>query len=247
MRTFSLVMALAAALAGCGPDVAEREEGRGPPGGGGGWGGWGGSKASGGAGGSGASSASGGASGTPEVARGAVEIRLSPPNTSIPNVGTRTACTAGTTGTYTYFLGASPQGATGEARVRSGLLESGQDLTVDCSVVARAAGGYAVAATMSGVDANSRRVAVLFTLEGVVTADAAPSDNVGTVEVYTPDTTSLSPLPDLPTCVLGPVYVAKAGALLADFNCPLLGDESDTVKGCQATGTIAIERCLTED
>jgi hypothetical protein len=172
---------------------------------------------------------------------------LSPPATSVPNIGTRTSCTAGTTGTYTYFLGASPEGLTAQARVVSGLLESGQGLTVDCTVMPRAEGGYAVAATLSGVDANSRGVAVSVTLEGVVTAGAPPPDNVSTVAVYTPDTTSLRTLPDLPACTLGPVYVAMEGALLTEFNCPVHGDSSDVVKGCQATGTIAIERCLTDD
>lgn len=111
----------------------------------------------------------------------------------------------------------------------------------------RAEGGYAVSASLSGVDANSRRVAVSVALEGVVTASAPPADNLGTFAVYTPDTTNLRTLSDLPSCTLGPVYTVKEGALLADFSCPVLADSSDVIKGCQATGTIAIERCLTND
>lgn len=111
MRTFFCVVGLAAWLAGCGGEVQEGNE---APGGAGGSSGAG---ASGGSGGSGGSKASGGASGAASVARAAVEVRLSPPASSIPNIGTRTSCTAGTTGTYTYFLGALSQGPTGEARV----------------------------------------------------------------------------------------------------------------------------------
>jgi hypothetical protein len=243
MRAIISVVVVATGLFGCGPEeVIDPNPASGGSGGGAG--------AAGGAGGAAGGSAgreAGGDAGAESVARGAVEIRLSSPSTAVPNIGTRTSCTAGTTGTYTYFLGQLAQGLTAQDRVRSGLVESGQGLTVDCAVVSRAEGRYSVRASLSGVDANSRRVATSITVEGTVAANGMPTDDPATVAVYTPDTTNLRTIPDLPACTIGPVYVAKPGALLADFNCPVLADSSDTIKGCQATGTIAVERCLVAD
>jgi hypothetical protein len=181
----------------------------------------------------------------PTPPRAAVELRLSPPASSIPNIGTRTSCTAGTSGTYTYFLGRVPSGLTAQDRVRSGLMEHGHGISASCTVKALGGGRYSVNASLSGVDANSRHVATSFTLNGTLSATAPPADNIGQVAVFTPDTTSLRTISDLPNCTIGPVYVAKDGALLADFNCPVIADSSDTIKGCQATGTIAVERCRT--
>lgn len=258
MRTLALVVVVAAGFLGCGPAAIENHASGGAGGGAGAAGGSGGaagrSAATGGSGGAegGAPAAGGeaggevgGEAGAQGLARGAVEIRLSPPSSAGPNIGTRTACTAGTTGVYTYFLGQlAHAGLTAGDRVRTGLMESGQAFTVDCTVMALGEDGYSVRASLSGVDANSRHVATSVTLEGTVAADATLADSPGTVALYTPDTGSLTTIANLPACTIGPVYVVKEGALLADFTCPVLGDSGDTIKGCQASGTIAVERCL---
>jgi hypothetical protein len=152
---------------------------------------------------------------------------------------------AGTTGTYTYFLGKVPTGLTAQERVRGALVEHGHGLSVSCTVKALGSGRFSVNASLSGVDANSRRVSTSFTLNGSLSATAPAMDNVAQVAFYSPDTTHLRTITDLPACTLGPVYVAKEGAILADFTCPALADSTDTIKGCQATGTIALERCRT--
>jgi hypothetical protein len=95
--------------------------------------------------------------------------------------------------------------------------------------MARAEGGYSVSASVSGVDANSRHVATSVTLDGTVTANGAPTDNPGTVSVYTPDTTNLTTIANLPACTIGPIHAVAGGALLADFNCPVLADSNDPV------------------
>lgn len=181
----------------------------------------------------------------PTPPRAAIEVRLSPPASSIPNIGTRTGCMAGTTGTYTYFLGKVPSGLSPQDRVRGALMEHGHGINASCTVKALGGGRFSVNAALSGIDANSRHVATSVTLNGTLNASSPPSENLGQLAFFSPDTTSLRTISDLPGCTIGPVYVAKDGALLADFNCPVIADSSDTVKGCQATGTIAVERCRT--
>jgi hypothetical protein len=184
----------------------------------------------------------------PTPARGSVEIALSPPSLSVQNIGTRTNCTAGTTGTYTYFLGRVAAGVRPtriEDRVYDGLMEHGHGLNVSCTVKALGSGRFSVHASLSGVDANTRRVSTSFTLNGTFSATGPAADNPAQVAVYTPDTTNLRTVSDLPGCTIGPVDKARDGALLAQFSCPAIADSSDTIKGCAASGAIAIERCRT--
>jgi hypothetical protein len=182
----------------------------------------------------------------PTPARGALSIKLNPPSSSIPNIGTRTSCTAGTTGVYTYFLGKPQMVGSEQDKVRNGLLEHGQGgFSASCTVKALGGGRFSVNASLSGVDANNRHVATALTLNGTLSASAAPVDNVGQVSFYSPDTTNLRNIADLPNCELGPVHTVKDGALWADFHGRVLADSSDTIKGCEATGVIAVERCRT--
>jgi hypothetical protein len=181
----------------------------------------------------------------PTPPRGSVVIRLSPPSLGVPGIATRTNCTAGTTGVYTYLLGKASSIADPVEQVRAGLLEHGHGINVSCTVKAIGGGRYSVNASLSGVDSNSRKVSTSFTLNGTLSATAAAADNPGQVAFFSPDTTHLRTLSDLPACKIGPVETAKDGALLAPFSCEALADSSDTIKGCQATGAIAIERCRT--
>jgi hypothetical protein len=182
----------------------------------------------------------------PTPARAALEVQLNPPATTIQNIGTRTSCTAGTTGTYTYFLGKTSSLLSRQDRVRNGLIEHGQGgFSASCTVKALGGGRYSVNASLSGVDSNNRHVATALTLNGTLSATAAPADNIGQVAFYSPDTTNLRNVADLPECEIGPVHVVKDGALFADFHCRVLADSTDTVKGCEVTGTIAVERCRT--
>jgi hypothetical protein len=181
----------------------------------------------------------------PTPPRGAVEIRLSPPASSIPNIGTRTSCMAGTSGTYTYLLAKASTALTAQDRVRTGLIEHGHGLSVSCTVKSLGGTRYSINASISGVEANSLRVSTSVTLNGTLNTASAPSENVGQIAFFSPHTTNLRNIQNLPSCSIGPVYVAKDGALLADFNCPVIADSSDTIKGCQASGTIAVERCRT--
>lgn len=180
----------------------------------------------------------------PTPPRGSVQIRLFPPSLAVPNIGTRTNCTAGSTGTYTYFLG-KQSAALDLDKVHNGLMEHGHGINVSCTVKALGGGRYSVNASLSGVDSNNRKVATSFTLNGTLHPMSAPADNVGQVAFYSPDTTNLRTISDLPACKIGPVATVKDGALLAHFSCDAIADSSDTIKGCAADGYIAIERCRT--
>jgi hypothetical protein len=135
---------------------------------------------------------------------------------------------------------------TEQDKVRTGMLEHGQGgFSASCTVKALGGGRFAVDASLGGVDSNNRRVVTSFSISGTLSASGAPADNVGRVSFYSPDTTNLRNLADLPTCEIGKVHVVKEGALFTDFHCRVLGDATDTIKGCEATGVIAIERCRT--
>jgi hypothetical protein len=131
-------------------------------------------------------------------------------------------------------------------RVQYGLTEHGHGVNVSCTVRALGGGRYAVNASVSGVDAyTGKRGAVSFTLNGTLHGTDMSAENPGQVAFYSPDTTNLRTISDLPGCTIGPVQIAKDGALLTQFYCQAIADSSDTVKGCEATGAIAIERCRT--
>jgi hypothetical protein len=186
----------------------------------------------------------------PTPARGSVEIMLNAPDGSIPGIGSRTSCNAGTQGTYSYFLGRPPSGTMLtwpiKDRVQFGLTEHGRGVNVSCTVRALGSGRFAVNASVSGVDAyTGKRGAVSFTLNGTLHTSGPVTDNPGQVAFYSPDTTNLRTISDLPGCTIGKVHIVRDGALLTEFYCPAIADSSDTVKGCEATGAIAIERCRT--
>src|SRR5688572_8066412 len=141
----------------------------------------------------------------PTPPRGSVRITLSPPSQGVPNIGTRVNCMAGTTGTYTYLLGKASAIADPVTQVHNGLLEHGHGISVSCTVKAIGSGRYSVNASLSGVDSNSRKVAASFTLNGTVSATAAAADNPGQVAFFSPDTTHLRTLSDLPPCKIGPI------------------------------------------
>jgi hypothetical protein len=181
----------------------------------------------------------------PTPPRGAVEIKLTEPRSSIPNIGTRTQCNAGSSGTYTYLLAKASTALSAQERVRGGLIEHGHGLNVSCTVKSLGGNRYSVNASISGYDANALRAYASVTLNGTLNASAPASENVGQLAFFSGSTTSLRTISELPACTIGPVYVAKDGAILADFVCPVIADSSDTVKGCEASGTIAVERCRT--
>jgi hypothetical protein len=184
----------------------------------------------------------------PPLARGSVEVYLRTPASTIPGIGSRTSCTtAGDSGSYTYFLGKGTS-ATNDplVNVQNGLREHGAGHSVSCTVKALGSGRFSVSASVGGVDANVRKAGtVSLRVDGTLSADGQPSDNAAQVSFYSPDTTSLRTISDLPGCTIYPVSIVKDGALLAKFSCPVLADSSDTAKGCEATGAIAIERCRT--
>jgi hypothetical protein len=183
----------------------------------------------------------------PTPARGSVEVFLRAPAGTVQNIGTRTSCTAGRMGSYTYFLGKPTSNSTAADRVYAGRVEDGQGaFSASCTVKAIGSGRYSVNASLSGVDANSgKRGAVSFTLNGTLSTNGPATDNPAQVSFYSPDTTNLRTISDLPGCTIYPVLTVKDGALHAQFSCPAIADSSDTVKGCEASGAIAIERCRT--
>ncbi len=180
----------------------------------------------------------------PAPARLGAEITLSPP--SAANITTHTNCTVGTTSIYTFFLGRVTPAANTQDRVRNGTVEDGKGLAVSCTVKSVGGGAFSIAADGSGTDANSRHQSVGMTLNGSVTRDGPVAANIGTLSFYSPDTGRLRTLSgDFPGCTIGPVYVVDKGKMLADFNCPLIGDPQSSNVGCQAIGTIGVEYCKT--
>ena len=183
----------------------------------------------------------GGTGGVTPGAMGAAEIRLSPPAQSVPNIGTRTSCTAGSTGTYTYFLGSTPEGTTPEERVVGAMLPNGRVLRTECSLV-EAAGSLFVSANVSGPDANSRRTPeVQLALAGEVVATSTFGD-LESGSVKTTDTGELSADPFVASCVLSNIERPAPGSLVATFGCPALVG-GDDVSGCYASGTISLSGC----
>jgi hypothetical protein len=104
-----------------------------------------------------------------------------------------------------------------------------------------------VSVTASGTDDNPSppQKFVSVTLNGKVVSKTDPAMNPATMTFYSPDTNQLRTLPNYPGCTLGPVSALQDGALLTDFNCPLIGGAEDTTSGCRVTGKIALEYCKT--
>ncbi len=81
---------------------------------------------------------------------------------------------------------------------------------------------------------------IRFAFESVIGMGAT-----GNLSVYTPRTGQVESL-GAPPCTLTAVHEANAGALWADFNCPLLTTAESPALGCEASGTIVLEYCDTE-
>jgi len=222
----------------CGPSSSEGESGgaagEGAAGGSGGSSGG----TTGGTGGTGNSSGTSGTSGTtslpPTPAAVGLSLSLGPADPTI--AGGRT-CHAGTTSGFTYALGAPTPDRT---------IEDGKEgVSVSCLV--RADGGFSTSG--SGMDANGRKP-ISFSFSGSIedrSAQANNTVNMGQMTFFSPDTLAMgSSLSGSPGCSYGPVQTLKAGAMLTDIDCPLIGAIDDTTSGCKVHGTIAFEYCETD-
>jgi hypothetical protein len=181
------------------------------------------------AGGKGGSGGSGGGSGTPSAA--GLTLNLLPPITSeVPGSEGR-SCPVGGTGAFTYAIGMPKP---------LGTVSNG---TQGVGVFCRVTGSGAVSADLSGPDATSRQK-IQFTVTSAITdvREPTPAD----VSFYAPDTLNLVVLDGFPACTLDPITILKAGAILADVTCPLLGSVTDSSMACRAEGTLAFEYCSTE-
>jgi hypothetical protein len=181
-----------------------------------------------------------GGAATSSMALGAAEVLVRPPNPSVPNIGTRTSCTAGAFGNYTYFLGAMPSGFTARDRVVGAMVPNSDAFTVGCKV--REEGDQTVVeVSISGPDANSRRVPASISLQGAI--PTVPGE--GTLSAgsfYSADTGDLGTDPSLASCVLTDGTFIEGG-LVADFSCPALVKADDAFTGCEATGMVAFSGC----
>jgi hypothetical protein len=172
----------------------------------------------------------GGPSDAPQPAAMGVSLMLRPPSSaSVSNLGGR-SCNAGTSGAFTYVIGSPPPGKT---------IEDGtQGATVSCSVMAN--GEFSL--TGGGVDQNGRQP-VAFSFIGTIVNRTDVSQNVGAMTFFSPDTGHLNTLAEFPLCTFGPVTTLKPGAILTDFDCPLIGSPDDSTSGCAVHGTLAFEYC----
>ncbi len=75
----------------------------------------------------------------------------------------------------------------------------------------------------------------------------AKKDGSGTalVSLYTPRTGQIGWNNGLPRCTIDAVHELEAGALWADFRCPILTEPTNPSLGCEATGTVVFEYCKT--
>jgi hypothetical protein len=120
-------------------------------------------------------------------------------------------------------------------------LEDGQGSTkVTCTVKKTGS----VMAVGSGIDPQITPPDGLinFTFNGT-----AKKDGTGTalVSIYTPKTLQIGWNTGLPRCAITAVHELQAGALWADFSCPVLTDPGNPSVGCEASGTIVVEYCKT--
>jgi hypothetical protein len=157
-----------------------------------------------------------------------------PSDPNLPKAGSRT-CFAGTTGGFTYAIGAPTPGKT--------ISDGTNGTTVSCTV---AGTGSSVPFVLqgSGTDANGGKL-VSFSFNGSVQDKGDPSQNPGGMAFFSPDTGQLVTLDGYPACTFGPVGTLKSGAILTEVDCPLLGAADDTAGGCAVHGTIAFEYCST--
>jgi hypothetical protein len=165
----------------------------------------------------------------PTPAAGGVDVMLSPPSSTISQ---GRGCNAGTSGAFTYVIGQPNPGKT---------IEDGtKGVTVSCTI--KANGDFD--ASIKGTDANGKQP-VSFSFTGTMKDKATPASNSSAMTFFSPDTSHLYTLAGFPLCTVGPVVTYKAGAMLTDIDCPLIGSPDDSVSGCKVHGTIAFEYCKT--
>jgi hypothetical protein len=173
-------------------------------------------------------------------ATGAAEFTLRPPRADVPNIGTRTSCRAGTSGTYTYFLGELDDGSTGLDRVESAMVPSGNGFAISCQVIETQDSTF-VTAQISGRDSNSRKVSAALEFSGSIPR----GDTFGALDsgaIDSADTGLLASAPDVASCVLEDLSADDARGFTARIVCPaVVGD--DEVSGCEATGVVSFAGC----
>ena len=82
-----------------------------------------------------------------------------------------------------------------------------------------------------------------FTFSG--TAKKGSTTGTASMSVYTQQTGSIRWNTGFPKCAVTAVHEQDAGALWADFDCPLLTEPTNPGLGCHASGTIVLEYCKT--
>jgi hypothetical protein len=165
----------------------------------------------------------------PTPAAAGAEVELGPPAASL---APGRSCNAGTNSSFTYAIGQPDPGKT---------IEDGtNDVKVSCTI--KNSGEFDV--SLSGIDSNGKQP-MSFTFTGVMKDKTTPASNTASMTFFSPDTSHLNTLVGFPACTIGPVVTYKAGAMLTDVDCPLIGANDDSVSGCKVHGTIAFEYCKT--
>src|SRR5690348_14119398 len=165
--------------------------------------------------GKGGSGGGGGSASHPPAA--GLAINLTPPIVSeVPAAAGRT-CTAGGVGAWSYAVGApKPHGTVANGAAGVG---------VACTVT----GSGSIDGSVSGPEEQSHQP-LSFDVLGTVTNTFEPTS--AKISFYAPDTLTLQVLDGFPDCTLDHFDVLKAGAVLADFTCPLLASATDASAGC---------------
>jgi hypothetical protein len=173
-------------------------------------------------------------------ATGAAEFTLRPPRIDVPNIGARTYCAAGISGTYTYLVGERMGGETRIERVASAMVPSGKGFAVSCQIV-EAQDDIFITAQISGRDGNTGGGAAALKLSGAVPrGEAFGALDSGAIE--SDDTGPLASDPEVASCVLEDLSVDDARGLTASVVCPALVG-NDELSGCELTGAIAFAGC----
>jgi len=186
---------------------------------------------------------------------GAAQVQLTPASSTF---APRTNCTAGMSGTYTYFYGnpdKSAQSDTGQERVVAGIVQNGKGLSVACTVKSLGGGKFSVSGTVKGTDSNFQGNQGSIGVNGTVTVGGPAAGNTAKVSVFSAETGRLDMVDGQPGCTFGPVNskddtdpltgIVKEGAFLGDISCPLVGAYDSAGSGCDVSASIALEHCLT--
>jgi hypothetical protein len=182
---------------------------------------------------------SGGSGGVPTPPRVGLSLTLRPPEPAeVPNLGSR-ECYAGISSTFTYALGTPIPGGTIVGCDVDDFMCTGT--VVECLVH----GDGTFSGSGSGTDANGKKP-MSFSFDGRIVDKLNPVSNTGYMTFFSPDTLEMTVLDGYPRCSFGPVTTFKAGAILTDIDCPLIGSADDTTSGCSVKGTIAFEYCETD-